>query len=310
MKTLVLSMISIAATVAAMTACTSESDPVDEVEAQVPINLNAGVLQTKAVIDAGENGLPTNKVDHVHFYRVDVTSPTTPSWDSPTKSFTGSIETTGEITVTEKQYYATNGNNTFISGLYLGDNITTIPTITTGKTPFTIDGTQDILFASGIDMGNRKDPKTTTLSFEHQLTQFKFVAKTNSGIDEITDINIALKNAKATSAISLSDGTLDTWTGDFVLTIPSLTAAANGGESTPSLGYMLQPNLSNIAISVTADKYLQGAQDLTITAKDGGTFEAGKSYVITVTFTGKEVSAKATIGKWIDGTNPDAGTIE
>ena len=56
MKTLVLSMISIAATIAAMTACTSESDPVDEVEAQVPINLNAGVLQTKAVIDAGENG--------------------------------------------------------------------------------------------------------------------------------------------------------------------------------------------------------------------------------------------------------------
>ena len=46
MKTLVLSMISIAATVAAMTACTSESDGIDDLtkDAPVEIKMSAGVL--------------------------------------------------------------------------------------------------------------------------------------------------------------------------------------------------------------------------------------------------------------------------
>ena len=53
MKALVFNMLTIAATFAAMTACTSESDPVDEInpkDAKVEIKLNAGVVdvQTKA----------------------------------------------------------------------------------------------------------------------------------------------------------------------------------------------------------------------------------------------------------------------
>ena len=52
MKTLVLSMISIAATVAAMTACTSEGDPIDNIDNGQPveIKLNAGVITTKSPI--------------------------------------------------------------------------------------------------------------------------------------------------------------------------------------------------------------------------------------------------------------------
>ena len=52
MKTLVLSMISIAATIAAMTACTSESDPINEIDAEVNVPINFGQsinLFTKAI---------------------------------------------------------------------------------------------------------------------------------------------------------------------------------------------------------------------------------------------------------------------
>ena len=65
MKTLVLSMISIAATVAAMTACTSESDPINDItnpkDAKVEIKLNAGVLgvETKAAITTSTTFIAT-----------------------------------------------------------------------------------------------------------------------------------------------------------------------------------------------------------------------------------------------------------
>ena len=58
MKTLVLSMISIAATIAAMTACTSEGDPIDNIDNGQPveIQLNAGVVTTKAAITSNADG--------------------------------------------------------------------------------------------------------------------------------------------------------------------------------------------------------------------------------------------------------------
>lgn len=54
MKTLVFNMLTIAATFAAMTACTSESDPVDEVQTKgkTPIEFSSSILgvQTKAIV--------------------------------------------------------------------------------------------------------------------------------------------------------------------------------------------------------------------------------------------------------------------
>lgn len=65
MKTLVLSMISIAATVAAMTACTSESDPINDItnpkDAKVEIKLNAGVVNVET-----KTG-PTNESEATKF---------------------------------------------------------------------------------------------------------------------------------------------------------------------------------------------------------------------------------------------------
>lgn len=311
MKTLVLSMISIAATVAAMTACTSESDGIDEVQ-QVAIKLNAGVIQSKSAIDSGENGLPLAQVDHVHFYREDLATETNPTWSSPT-SFSGSIETSGNIT-NFNQYYATDGKNTHITGLYLGANFTTAPTVNNSSVTFTIDGDQDILYAAGINTGNRNNiAPSNTLNFKHKLTQFKFVAKTSSNIGAISGINVNIKDYKTTSSISLSDGQLGAWSVPVSDKNITLAAVANGGDSTPSNGIMLEPDQKSIVLEVTAENYLTTAQTLTIQGKDGAStnsFEAGKSYTITITFTGQEVTATATISKWVEGQNPDSGEIK
>lgn len=313
MKTLVLSMISIAATVAAMTACTSESDEINEAQ-QLAIKLNAGVVQTKAVIDSDASKHPTKAITPVYFYRNDETKGTLPTWTSST-NFDGTIGIDGTITGFT-QYYASDGKETHIAGLYLGENITPAPTVSDKSVSFTIDGDQDILFAPAINVGSRNEPvENNVLAFEHKLTQFKFVAKTGANIGAINGINVNIKNYNTTSTISLVDGTFGTWATPISTKNITLNALANNGESNPSAGIMLQPGLKNIVLDVTASDYLSTVQTLTINGKDGAnsdSFEAGKSYTITITFKGKEVTASATISPWVDGTKPDAseGEIE
>lgn len=311
MKTLVLSMISIAATVAAMTACTSESDGIDEAQ-QLAIKLNAGVVQTKAVIESDASKHPTKEITPVYFYRDDETKGVIPTWTSST-NFNGKIGTDGTITGFT-QYYASDGKETHIAGLYLGENITPAPAVTNKSVSFTIDGDQDILFAPTINVGSRNEPaNSNVLAFEHKLTQFKFVAKTGTNIGAINGINVNIKNYNTTSTISLVDGTFGTWATPISAKNITLVALANGGASTPSDGIMLEPGLKSITLEVTASDYLTAAQSLTINGTDGTTsdsFEAGKSYTITITFKGKEVTASATISPWEEGTAPDSGEIE
>lgn len=310
MKTLVLSMISIAATIAAMTACTSESDEIDEAQ-QLAIKLNAGVVQTKAVIDSDASKHPTIEITPVYFYRDDEIKGVNPTWTSST-NFDGKIGTDGTITGFT-QYYASDGKETHIAGLYLGENITT-PTVSDKSVSFTIDGEQDILFAPATNVGSRNEPAdNNVLAFEHKLTQFKFVAKTGANIGAINGINVNIKNYNTTSTISLVDGTFGAWATPTSAKNITLAALANGGASTPSNGIMLEPGLKSITLDVTASDYLTATQSLTIYGTDGTTsdsFEAGKSYIITITFKGKEVTASATISPWKEGTAPDSGEIE
>lgn len=312
MKTLVLSMISIAATVAAMTACTSESDEINNVvEAPVEIELNAGVIQTKAAIEVDDYKHPKADINNVYFYREDVTGQANPSWTNPT-GFVGKIETTGNIADIE-QYYATNGDKTYIAGLYLGGNASTAPAPVTGKVSFTITGDEDILWANGIDKGDRNNPLATPLDFKHQLTQFKFITKTAAGVGEVSNITITVNNVNSESAISLVDGTFDAWKTPISPVISGLTAPGNAGTATASKGIMLEPSLKEINLSVAAPDYLKTPETLKISGTNGtnnDSFLAGKLYTITIEFKGKAVSATATVSDWDKGTDPSAGTIE
>lgn len=302
MKNLVFSMLAMAA----MVSCTSESDPINEITDgdKVEIKLNAGIVKvdTKAAIESNASSLPTSDLANVFIFRTD--AKTTPDWTTITpNSFKGTIKTDGTITADPKQYYPTNGDNTYLAGLFLGESATQ-PTITTGKTDVTITGEQDILWAAPIDKGVKSTPlDNATLAFKHQLTQFKFVVKNDATVTEaITGIEIKIQNANTTTKIALNDGTFDTWSTPIsTIGFTGLATTADLNRSTATNGVMLEPNLSKIVLKVSATDYTKD-QEITIEGSDNGKFEQGKAYTITLTFKAKEISGKATVAPWTEGT--------
>lgn len=314
MKTLVLSMISIAATVAAMTACTSEGDPIDNIDNGQPveIQLNAGVVTTKAAITSNADGKLDEDLANVHFYRIDGADP---DWTSttPPSSFTGSISsTTQKILFSKPQYYPANGEKTTIAGLYVGDETNTPPSTTKGVAAVNITGNEDILCATPADLGDRKTPKTTSLGFTHLLTQFKFIVKIdNVTIKEaISNISINVKNANTSANVTLSDGSIGTWSTKNVITGPTgLEAKADGLASTASKGIMLEPNLSSIELVITGSGLPSEGLEATISGSDEGIFKQGNAYDITLTFKAREVTGTATVAEWKSGTPAEGDVI-
>lgn len=113
MKTLVLSMISIAATVAAMTACTSEGDPIDNIDNGQPveIQLNAGIgsITTKTPITSDDQGKLSSALPGIQFVKAaDIAE--SPAWGDVSKvASTAEIKTddisTGKISFNTPLYY-------------------------------------------------------------------------------------------------------------------------------------------------------------------------------------------------------------
>lgn len=313
MKTLVLSMISIAATVAAMTACTSEGDPIDNIDNGQPveIQLNAGVITTKSPITSDEAGKLENDLANVHFYRIDGDNP---NWTTGTpNAFTGKILASNQkISLNESQYYPANGDKTTIAGLFVGETTTTPPTLTAGVADVTITGAEDIICATPIDLGNRKNPSTTPLGFKHLLTQFKFIVKIDKVTitNEISNIAIKVKDASTKAKVTLSDGTIGTWSAKDVITGPTgLTASADGQPSTASNGIMLESGLSSITLAITGTGLPTEGLETTINGSEtSNTFEQGKAYEITLKFKAQEVSGTASVAQWETG-KPAEGDV-
>ena len=306
MKTLVLSMISIAATIAAMTACTSEGDPIDNIDNGQPveIQLNAGVVTTKAAITSNADGKLSADLANVHFYRIDGADP---NWGTATpSSFKGTILAADKkISITEKQYYPANGDKTTIAGLFVGETANTTPSITNGVINVNITGSEDILCATPVDLGNRKTPTATPLGFNHLLTQFKFIVKIDkeSITEAISNISINVKNANTSANVTLSDGSIGTWSTPNTITGPAgLEATADGQPSTASNGIMLEPNLPSITLVIKGNGLPEEGLEATIQGSDTNKFEQGKAYDITLTFKAREVTGTATVAEWETGT--------
>ena len=65
---------------------------------------------------------------------------------------------------------------------------------------------------------------------------------------------------------------------------------------------MLQPDLSSIELVITGTGLPTEGLETTIQGSDGGKFEKGKAYEITLTFKAKEVSGTASVTQWKAGT--------
>ena len=320
MKTLVLSMISIAATVAAMTACTSESDEIDNViEAPVEIKASAGVgsIITKASMDkwdvAGTNAFFCKAEDNA----------TAADWATATPIY-AKITEDGSITfysdenrTTEsKQYYNADATiKSWMIGCYLGNAVITGGTnLTNNKATFTITGEQDIMATAPSSGTKKTDENFSEFTFNHLLSNLSFqITPTNAS--EIEAVKKAFGNVTRIE-VSEQPNLLDLTLGETV----SLEKNATPGSETFSLtkdvtigtntaygDIMVFPNsnigtvASPIKIKVYTEKATSGI-DVNVKIGDGSLGLVAKTkYLVTLSFSTTDIQATAKIGKWESG---------
>lgn len=287
--------------VTAALAITSCSQNEDEIiisnDNPVEINLNGGVEATtvsRAAINKGD-ALPG-----IQFVRVDGESIGALT-DFNTITITGDMAANGAITFSPVQYYPSGGSiKANILGFY-----PKATSIAAGVATMTITGQEDILYAAPVS-GNKTTPITDPLSFQHKLTQFKFVVKRDatSTDADISNVAVAIKDAKSTFKMDLVNGTLSGWETPISTITPITNAVATTGGTAETAGFMLEPNLTSLILIVSATGY--PSVDVTIQGTDTGKFEMGKAYTITLTFKGKSITSNGEIAEWTNGTNGGA----
>lgn len=170
MKTLVLSMISIAATLAAMTACTSESDPIDEAQknAQTEIKLSAGVInvETKAQITPTPI-TGTSFTQTVKLLKCDVeTDATARDWTLATDPKDTPIAGT-KVTLDNTHKYYVGEKYTYFIGYYPEGSYSSGIVSYTG-----LSGISDIICTDETNVGSKASPEASpSLKFKHMLSQ-------------------------------------------------------------------------------------------------------------------------------------------
>ena len=187
MKTLVLSMISIAATVAAMTACTSEGDPIDNIDNGQPVEIKASagigeiITKTAGVITDGK------EVDDIEFI-ITEGEDAPADWSTATLNMTdATIAADKSLTFKTSQYYNSKAS---IKSFLIGYHPKTAGSGSRNNNivSYTITGQQDIM-CTEVNSGNKTDNKNKNLDikFDHQLAQYSFQILAGDAHDENSD---------------------------------------------------------------------------------------------------------------------------
>lgn len=339
MKTLVLSMISIAATVAAMTACTSEGDPIDVIDNGQPveIKMNAGVITTKAPITSNTDGKLSAALTNIEFVKAaDIAA--TPAWgDVSGVASTAEIKTedlaTGNITFNTPLYYNVDPTlKSWLIGYYPAANVKPDASTNKGKLQWTITGCEDILLSEEVSGNKSEGSQISSIAFNHQLLQmqFKFVAENQAAIDTWGNAieSIAIKTK--------TSGTLEN--------LPSILTCTLA--STPTLGWSIPAELTAFAVTggtTFSDNKITTANPITLTTTEtlggyimvqplttktdytlvittgestaevpitlGDAPAPGKAYEIKLTFKASAIASSATITSWVSVTGGE-GTVQ
>lgn len=298
MKTLVLSMISIAATVAAMTACTSESDPVDEIvnpkDAKVEIKLSTGVgsITTKATpIEEFNNS-------DVTLLRQDISSDGNTDWGSNTVSEEYQLSNTAIPLAISQKYF---NNDESLKSIFVGFYPTTGASRNNDKVTYIITGEEDLLCSQELNVGTKvAQTPTPKLTFKHLLSQVDInvvgTSNANTVFGEITSITlsmptsveVSLKTAKATS--SASTETITVFNNSTNQSISDLATSKPVGSKfvlpeygTTSKQLTVTINLSKAGTSSSKTVNIENIE----TQVDGNTVQGlipGYKHIITLTF--------------------------
>lgn len=184
-----------------------------------------------------------------------------------------------------------NGNDVLAN-----DNVTFDPA--TVKLEFTNyeAGANDLVAATNDDITTKADVTNQTavqLGFNHMLSKVKFTFKTEASDNYKMTVNsLTITQAITTGNGSYEDGTVGAWTGDadgtYTYTVTDLTDFAATGEHS-TIMYLIPQN--NATLSAT----------ISVTATDGGTLNATKTFTVPVKYTPASESAAGTANEWTAG---------
>lgn len=300
MKSLVLSMLAIAS-MAAMSSCSNENDPVDEVinagnQEKVEIKLSAGVVgiqQTKAPITTSDNFIPSI----VGWDAIDKpTTTTVPQWTTtPNVAISGSANK-ATITLSSPQYYnPDNTKHTYIRGYF--------PVGTSSDGKITLDNTkgdQDVMMTEVIDAGTKDAINSTELTFSHKLSQLNIAIQKDASLPAgVTLTSITLKNANIPTGFDIVTGTITYTTSDLL--IDGITTSTNiDTKTTVGKAVMVEPFTdTKITLDVVTSQGTFKGIPVTLSAADTN---GGTSYEVTLTFKQKEINTTASVKDWTSET--------
>lgn len=183
---------------------------------------------------------------------------------------------------------------------------------------WTLDGTQDILWANGgthgkVTSANGETPTQThpAFNFAHKLALFDINIKLGEGFSsniEITSMKVlAVKNKVSLNLISGDLTPTDVTTAD--LDVPFKQTMTIGSD--PALyGRIMLPVATQYDLLVTTTGgitypvihlYASDVIDTDGLGRSITSYEAGNEYDVTLTFTGTEITTSASIKEWITG---------
>lgn len=232
------------------------------------------------------------------------------------------VGTTKEISLNQVLYYHTdNSTNSFVAGVSPAGQVANTGTVVAFSQK---DGTQDVMYAPAITVGNGgAAAPSCDLKFTHQTTQLNFDIKLDkvSGGGEWNGKRIALKSiavqeVAVPQSVDAANGNV-TWSSATTLAVPGITETVIA-ETATAVGnpFMIKESTQVLLdVTITVDgaeklfnniRVVNGDSDLATTT--------GKSHKITLTM--KEpataadavnITTTATVTPWVVG---DSGTAE
>lgn len=327
MKTLVLSMISIAATVAAMTACTGESDPVDEVienNQPTPIVFGSTIseITTKAVGETDTKFTVGDEVGITMYTSETQVVPTGAALGKPkNENVTFTSNASSQLTETTPSMFWERSAYHYFYAYYPVATTTGTDykyTEATGSNSGQItvkvkeDGTTTDLIMGSNTTGSKFEgiaPEETKLTFSHMMSKIKFVFKkdasyTKSG--KLTNISFKVNNESIT--YNLVNPGLGT---------PSVATA--GVTLSQDVTYTIEENTAGSAITEWAPIVVPGSTVSDLSLKiDGATLtsstindlelKAGFMTKIVITLKSSGPEFTSDINAWQD--NDKSGNTE
>ncbi|WP_195579061.1 hypothetical protein [Bacteroides intestinalis] len=232
------------------------------------------------------------------------------------------VGTTKEISLNQVLYYHTdNSTNSFVAGVSPAGQVANTGTVVAFSQK---DGTQDVMYAPAITVGNGGAAALSCdLKFTHQTTQLNFEIKLDkvAGGGEWNGKRIALKSiavqeVAVPQSVDAANGNV-TWSSATTLAVPGITETVIA-ETATAVGnpFMIKESTQVLLdVTITVDgaeklfnniRVVNGDSDLATTT--------GKSHKITLTMKepataddAVKITTTATVTPWIVG---DSGTAE